>query len=166
MKVYVAILSLLLFISACSPKTDSDAYSEAKEKLTNGDYYGGLVDFQKLLKEYPETEFRANALVEIAKLYHGSVDTANTKEEGFRNAVKYYKIVYSEYPDSSFSYKSMFMAGFLCANELKDFEEAKSIYGDFIKRYPDSDLAKSAQIEIDNLGISADEILKKKVSEK
>ena len=56
------------------------------------------------------------------------------------------------------------MAGFISANELNNFDEATSIYKQFLKEYPDNELAASAQAELDNMGLSPEEILQKKLA--
>jgi hypothetical protein len=51
------------------------------------------------------------------------------------------------------------MAGFINANELKNFDEATSLYKQFLMEYPNNELASSAQAELDNMGLSPEEIL-------
>ncbi|GIV45488.1 MAG: hypothetical protein KatS3mg036_0306 [Ignavibacterium sp.] len=54
------------------------------------------------------------------------------------------------------------MAGFICAENLKDYKRAEYYYKKFLKAYPDHELASSVKVELDNLGKSPEEILKEK----
>ena len=44
---------------------------------------------------------------------------------------------------------------------MEDTVAAKEAYTRFIKLYPDSEMAESAKSEIENLGLTPDEILEK-----
>ena len=54
------------------------------------------------------------------------------------------------------------MAGFILANELKEFKEAGKMYNLYIQKYPNGELADDAKIELQNLGKSPEEILSHK----
>ena len=50
------------------------------------------------------------------------------------------------------------MVGYLYANELKDFDQARQAYSDFVDLYPDHEMAKDAQWEMENLGRDINDI--------
>ncbi len=150
----------------CSPTTDEDIYKEAQSKFDQGNYAETLQQYEKLIKEFPETNYRAKALFEIGKLYHGQVVKSLTEEQSLNKAIKFYSKVYKEYPDSSQAPNSLFMIGFLKANELEQLDSARFYYNLFIEKYPDNEMAVSAKAEIENLGIPAEEILKQKAVKK
>jgi len=54
------------------------------------------------------------------------------------------------------------MSAFILANELQKLDLAKESYNLFLQKYPSHELANSAREELNNLGIPAEEILKKK----
>jgi hypothetical protein len=56
------------------------------------------------------------------------------------------------------------MAGFIYANELQNYKEAEALYKQFLSEYPENELAPSAQAELDNLGLSPEEILQKNLA--
>ncbi len=157
----VSVLMLLLF--ACSSVNDQDLYESGMKKIDENNYIGAVADFQKLVNEFPGSEYEVKALYELAKLYHGHVIQTLTKEESLSKAVELYKEIFKRRPNSIEGEKSLFMAGFLEANELKRFDDARDTYNQFIEKYPESKLAASAKEEIKNLGIPPEEILKKKV---
>ena len=160
---------LLIFIIAgliigCGSKTDEDIYNEAKSKYDQGNYAETLQKYEELIKEFPDTKYRAEALFEIGKLYHGQVVKSLTSEQNYNKAIDYYSKVYTEFPDSSQAPNSLFMIGFLKANELQQLDSARYYYSLFIEKYPENEMAVSAKAEIENLGIPAEEILKKKTT--
>ena len=55
------------------------------------------------------------------------------------------------------------MAGFILANDLKDFENAKQTYNLYLEKFPNGQLADDARVELENLGKSPEEILKEKI---
>ncbi|MCW9065762.1 MAG: hypothetical protein OQJ78_05645, partial [Ignavibacteriaceae bacterium] len=68
------------------------------------------------------------------------------------------------YPSSEYAPSGLFMAGFISANELNNYEAATIIYQQFLKEYPNNELAASAQAELDNMGLSPEDILKKNMA--
>ncbi|MBL0060500.1 MAG: hypothetical protein IPP40_03175 [bacterium] len=50
------------------------------------------------------------------------------------------------------------MIGYLYANHLKDVEKAKAAYQSFIKSFPEDNLVKDAQWELDHLGQDVNQI--------
>jgi hypothetical protein len=56
------------------------------------------------------------------------------------------------------------MSGFVLANELNDYEQATETYNLFLDKFPNHDLATSAKEEVENMGLSPEEILKKNLA--
>lgn len=152
-----------IFVS-CSSVSDKDLFEAGKKKIEEKNYVEAINDFQKIVNDFPEGEYEVKAMYELAKLYHGHVIKTMTKEESLSKAVGFYKRVHEKSPDSVEGEKSLFMAGFLEANELNRINDAEKTYKLFLKNYPKSPLAASAEVEIKNLGIPPEEILKKNVS--
>ena len=74
-----------------------------------------------------------------------------SKEE-FTEAVKNFKSLIEYYPEGKHAAESTFMIGFIYANSIKNFDEAKIYYTTFIEKYPDHDLADDAKYELETLG--------------
>jgi TolA-binding protein len=149
----VAILifvSLGIFLSSCSSENEKDLMKQAQEELKNNDYSAAIVTLEKITNEFPETQEAGEAYIEMAKLYQGRAV-----------AVQYYTKAYEEYPELDEAPGALFMCGFLQANELKDLTAAESTYKLFLEKYPNHELAASAQSELDNLGLTPEEILQK-----
>lgn len=84
--------------------------------------------------------------------------TAAQEQSDFPTAIKAYEELVQKYPKSSYAPKCQFMIGYLYANHLKNVAMAKEAYQSFIKSYPDDQLVKDAQWELDHLGMDVNEI--------
>ena len=56
------------------------------------------------------------------------------------------------------------MAGFVQSNELHDYDGATETYNSFLKVFPDHELAASAKEELNNMGLTPEEILEKNLA--
>ncbi len=83
--------------------------------------------------------------------YYEKAKDAYTKNN-FNQAVQNFKDIVTYYPEGKRAPEALFMLGFINANDLKKYDEAKKYYTEFIKKYPKHELADDAQYEIQNLG--------------
>ena len=81
-------------------------------------------------------------------------------EGAFDDAIDYLDEILENFPDSDLAPHSLFLTGYLYANDLEDFTKASEYYERFLAKYPDHDMAASARWEIANLGKDPEEILK------
>lgn len=165
MKKIVVILTLFtIFAIGCSQKNDKDYFEAAQTELAAKEYSAALIDFQKIIDEFPESEHYQFALLQTGELNHGLVDKGISKEASYEKAIKAYTEYQKKYPDDPKAPQTLFMIGFIQANELGNIEAAKVAYTKFLKLYPESEMAVSAQSEIDNLGLSPEDILNKSMA--
>ena len=82
-------------------------------------------------------------------------------KESFNRAQEYFMQVFEKYPESDEAPKSLFLSGFIFANNLNNYDEATSRFKLFLNKYPSHSLAPAAQQELDNMGLSPEEILKR-----
>lgn len=163
-KKIVAFTVVLVFLAACSQNSDESLYQEAKSKIADGNYVGAINDYKKIVSDFPKSNYAASTKFELGKLYQGHVLPKIPREESMKEAIKYYTQVNTEYPDSVEAINSLFMIAFLEANEIGNLDKARETYEEFIKRYPDHELAVSARAELNNLGKTPEEILQEKFS--
>ena len=156
-----ATLILLLFLSACGTKSESELLESAQMNIKSEKYAEALNDFKMILEKYPDGENASTATLEIGKLYHGKVVKDISVTESLNKAVEYYETFFEKYPDNEDAPQALFMAGFILANELKKYDEASKAYNKFLEKYPNNELAFSAKSELDNLGKDPEEILQK-----
>jgi outer membrane protein assembly factor BamD (BamD/ComL family) len=77
-----------------------------------------------------------------------------------KDALKYYEELVDRFPNSNQHALALFMAGFLNANsDTKDLNKARKYYMDFKAKYPQHELTKSVDFELQNLGRDPGEML-------
>ena len=157
------IIIISLFLTYCSGNSDEDTFKQGQNLLSERKYDEAFVTFEELVKDYKESKFAPKALFECAKLYQGQVLKNLSARESLSRSVEVYKQIFEEYPQYEEAGNSLFMAGFILANDLKDFEKAKQTYNLYLEKYPNGQLADDARVELENLGKSPEEILKEKI---
>ncbi len=83
--------------------------------------------------------------------YYEKAKEAYSKEN-YSQAMDYFKKIIEYYPEGKRAAESLFMLGFINANDLKKYDEAKKYYQEFIDKYPDHELADDAEYEIKTMG--------------
>jgi len=157
-------LTLVLFVGCSSKKTDKELFEEAQTNIQQQKYPEAAMAFEELTNNYPESSLTPNALSQLASIYQNQQIKTLSEKESLEEAIQLFKKLHDEYPASEYAAPGLFMAGFIYANEVQNFEEAAKCYQQFLKEYPNDDLAASAQAELDNLGLSPEEILEKRMA--
>ncbi len=70
-----------------------------------------------------------------------------------------YDWVIDKYPSYEKVPTIYFLKGFILEDDLQNETAARNVYEEFLKKYPDNELAKDVQFLLDNLGKSNEEIL-------
>jgi TolA-binding protein len=164
MKRFLLYLIPVLILAGCSSKDDSDYKSEAEEQISKGNVTGAITAYESLVKEFPESKFAPAALFEIGSLYQNKSVKNIGGRESMEKAAEIFKSVFDKYPKSAEAPKSLFMSGFIEANELGKFNEATRIYNLFLAKFPKHDLSDDAQLELDMMGLTPEEIINRKNS--
>ena len=157
------LLGMGLFLISCGGKTDKDIFESAKQKVESENYSEALSDFEELVTNYPNSEYYQESLLQTGELYQGHVNKNISYEESLAKAINSYRIFNAKYVNDPKVPQTLFMIGFIQANDLGQFDSAKVTYSKFIELYPDNEMTESARSEIDNLGLTPDEILIKKM---
>jgi TolA-binding protein len=160
-KLILIVLSFFIVVS-CSKLTDQQYLDQAKNLLKENKVNEAVSSYKSIIEDYPDSKLAPKALVELANLYQNQLDKNLPPAESFDMAQKYFREVYDKYPNSEEASKALFMSAFILANELKRYDDATEAYKLFIEKFPRNPLAVSAQEELDNMGLSPEEILKKK----
>ena len=159
----IGFLLISILLTFCGSKTDEENYDSAVKLLTEQKYDEAVVIFEEIVEKNQNKEFVAKALFETAKVYQGQVIKNLSSKESLLKSVTVYKKIFNEYPNSKEAENSLFMAGFILANELNDLEAAKETYELYIQKFPEGSLADDAKIELENLGKTPEEILMNKI---
>jgi outer membrane protein assembly factor BamD (BamD/ComL family) len=65
-----------------------------------------------------------------------------------------------EYPMNEQTPISMFLKAFVYENQLNDTAKARSVYEEYINRFPESELIEDARVAIRNLGKSPEDLIR------
>ncbi|HKB84895.1 MAG TPA: tetratricopeptide repeat protein [Ignavibacteriaceae bacterium] len=160
------ILSVLftgaMLLDGCSSKSADDYMKAAKQNVMNKNMTEAVSNYQSVVNEFPESPQAPEALFQVATLYQNKMVTNLSDKESFKKAEETFREVYNKYPDDSKAPMALFLSGFILANDLKNFESATSTYNLFLEKYPKHELATSAREELQNMGLSPDQILQNK----
>lgn len=155
------LITLIAVFSACEPANEKDAakITASEDALFAADE--GYIDKDKALNlvdqyvayadNYPDDSLSAEYI------FKGAEFCLNLGE-GQRAVVLYDRVI-SEYPDFRKAPECLFLKAYVYENYLGDLEMAKTIYTEFLERYPNNEFADDAQISITNLGKTPEELI-------
>ncbi len=161
MKSTLFFILFTFILAGCSKKSDKDYMDSGEKSMQAKNFQSAVKSYESLIKEYPDSKLAPDALVKLATLYQNRVDSSLTEEQSFTKAAELFREVYDKYPNSDKAPVALFMSGFVLSNNLGRFDEATKTYKLFLEKYPNNQLAKSAQEELNNMGLSPEEVLKK-----
>ena len=160
---FLALLSLLL-VACSSEKSPDELMKEAATLTNNKKIPESVTAYETLLKDFPDDSLAPEATFRLATIYQNKLVKNISEKESLQKAVDLFKGIHEKYSGSDKAPMGLFMAGFILANELKDYKAATEVYNLFLEKYPDNELATSTREELDNMGLSPEEILQKKVA--
>lgn len=164
-KIAILIPIIALLLISCGSKKSSGELLKDGEQFTNDEKYPEAVEsYETLLNDYPDDESAPEALTKLATIYQNKLLKNIPETESLNKAVELFKRIYENYRDSKQAPMGLFMAGFVEANELKDYDAATETYNLFLKVYPDHELSNSAKEELNNMGLTPEEILQKNLA--
>ena len=156
-------LSFLLFSCTSSKQKNIDDVntnldqvnkSFADNRLDTAAARKSETSITQFIQKYPQDSLSSKYLFELGMLYQ--------KQRKFDKAISTFDRVYTDYPGSKEAHNAVFLEGFLYANVLNQLEKAKEKYQLYLNKYSDVDakMTNDVKLELDNLGKSADELLK------
>lgn len=160
---FCSIIFTAVLLTGCSKKSEEELFYAGQKNVQEGKYTEAVDAYETLVKDYPQSPRAPKVLFEIGKLYQGKAVKNISETESLKKAAEYYSRIFKEYPKSAEAATALFMAGFIQANYLRDFNSATASFKQFLSSYPNHEMVPSAQAELDNMGLSPDEILKKKL---
>lgn len=166
MKTIIITLSLfILLLAGCSDKkTAGELLTEGNKYTSEENSSEAVVTYETLIKEYPTDKLAPEAIVRLAAIYQNKLVKNISETESLNKSIGLFKSIYEKYPKSEQAATGIFMAGFVEANELHDYDAATKTYNSFIKLFPSHELITSAKEELDNMGLTPEEILQKNIA--
>lgn len=77
-----------------------------------------------------------------------------------QQAIQLFDRIMTNFPDYEKTPQCLFLKGYVYENDYKDLDKAKQIYEEFLEKYPDDEFADDAEISIQNLGKSPEDLIK------
>ncbi len=162
----IVILSVLftstILLTGCSSKSSGDYMKAAHENMMKKNISEAVTDYESVVKEFPQSSEAPDALFQIATIYQNKMVKDLSDNESYTKAANTFREVFDKYPNNEKAPMALFLSGFILANDLKNYEAATSTYNLFLEKFPKHELAASAREELDNMGLSPDQILQKK----
>ncbi len=159
------LILVLFFFSliACSESIENK-FNKANELLKQNRIEEALSEFN-VIAESGDKNFAPKALIQIATIYQNKMDKSISALESADKAQFYFRSVYEKYPEYPDAAKALFMSAFILANELNKYDEATKAYNLFLEKFPNHELASYAKQELEFIGLSPEEILRKKMAQ-
>jgi outer membrane protein assembly factor BamD (BamD/ComL family) len=136
-------------IAAGEAKIFGDTTSTIPDQNTGMEMIQAYTDFAN---EFPEDTASAEYL------FKGAEIAMNMKMSAM--AIDYYRRIIDSYPSYSKVAYCLFLQAFILENDLKQYEQAKQVYQDFVSKYPNHVLVKDAMASINNMGKPIEELIK------
>jgi TolA-binding protein len=163
MKNILFLVALTVLFIGCGKKKHADEYmKDAKLGIEQKKIPETIKAYETLLNEFPNDSLAPEALYQLGTLYQNKMVPNLKENESMEKAVNIFKSVFDKYPDSKQAQVSLFMAGFIQANDLRNYQDATGTYNLFLKKYPKGDMATAAKEEINNMGLTPEQIITKK----
>ncbi len=149
-------------MNGCSSKSADDYMKTAQENVKQKNISEAINNYESVVREFPDSPQAPDALFQIATLYQNKMVKNISDVESYKKAEETFRQVYNKYPEDKKAPMALFLSGFILANDLKNFQSATNTYNLFLEKFPNHELASSAKEELSNMGLSPDQILKKK----
>jgi len=164
MKSWIALVLFGLIFVACSPSRQKrqEEIKSIETRLFGESSLGfnkasadTLINlYTNFAEKYPEDSLTPGYLFKAANL-------AMTMQDG-PQALTLFNRILTKYPDDPKSSMSLFFVAFVQENLMQNLDKAKETYLLFLEKYPESDFADDAQMSLENLGKSLEQILKER----
>ncbi len=150
-----AVFILVMWAAGCSSLSEDELWKKIESAKANKNWDSTLQVSQRILKEYPDGRFGSWARFAAAESYRFK----NQPREALDN----YKIYVEKYPELPPAVLSLFFVGYMYSNNLQMNDSARYYFEEFLKKYPDHDLAPSVRLELETLGRSPQQVLEEKL---
>lgn len=156
------LVALTLVLGSCNAKREWDAKKVlqqeekllAEAKLGKVDTVGVnalLLAYEGYADKYPGDTTGANFLFKAADFYR-------YMRKPLRS-ISLYEKIYTNFPNYEKRPYALFLQGFMFENEVGNAQAAELKYKQFLKEYPNHEIAKDVQMSVDQLGKSPEQLM-------
>lgn len=169
MKQFLIIICTIIYFTSCNRQSTETASEnmpvhqkiDSLEMVLYNDPKGGInqkaaqdlmLTYEKYVDQHPDDSLSAEYLFRNAQV-------ALALKLGSRS-VKYLEQFYNHYPQHLKAPHALFMQAFVYETELNNLHQAKIKYQEFINKYPNHEFYLDAELSLENLGKSEEELVK------
>jgi len=163
MKVKILLLPILLIgMISCGPSRSKDAakirsiesrlFSPKATSLDKEAADSLLTLYSAFIKNYPGDSLTQKYTFKAGSLY---MNTGNGK-----SAIEMFDLYRATYPNDVKSAMCLFFTAYIYENLLRNLDKAQELYILFIEKYPHHDFADDAQMALNNLGKTPDQMVR------
>ncbi len=165
MKLWIKAIAALcisgILLTACQSKQEKDREkidrmesflkdtANAFDKTRAVEYRNALVDF---CTQYPQDSMVASFTFRAAEL------SMNLHES--QKAIDLFQRFLKAWPENPKAADALFLTAFIYENELKNYNQARNAYSEFVTKYPTHPFADDAEVLIRNLGKTPEELIR------
>lgn len=161
------IASTFLIISCTDSKKQTSDKEVTIEEITafEGELFGGemttpdLKKAKELVQMYISYANNNPTDEKSPDLLFKAADISMNLDSG-TNTIALFNRIIKEYPNYKNVATVMFLKGFVYEDQLQDYQNAAKCYMEFLEKYPESDFADDAQVSLNNLGKTPEELIK------
>jgi len=128
MKSLLVFLAIILIFGCSAKKSDKELFEEAQTNIKQQKFPEAVMALDELRNDYPESKLAPESISQLASIYQNKQIKNLSEKESLEKAIQLFIKLHDEYPASEYAPSGLFMAGFISANELKDFDEASKYY--------------------------------------
>ena len=153
---------IIVVLSGCSPSREKSVktitgletrlFSPAATGFDKVKADSLLSAYESFMKHFPEDSLTVKITFKAANLSMNMGD--GTK------AIELFDKFIEKYPDNPKAAVSLFFKAYIYENQIKNLDKAKEIYLQFIEKYPEGDFTNDAQIALQNLGKSPEQMVR------
>ncbi|MBM4165465.1 MAG: outer membrane protein assembly factor BamD [Ignavibacteria bacterium] len=149
--IFVVVFFSLTIVS-CSIN-DAEMFQQVQQMLSEKRYNEAVETLKEIVDKKPNGEYAEKSQYALISLYQTELQNPALAIQESR---KYIQL----FPESGKNASVYFMIGFIFNNELKQTDSARIAYEEFLLRFPNSEMAKSAEFELKNLGKDVNDIFR------
>jgi N-acetylmuramoyl-L-alanine amidase len=141
--------------SAAWANSHLDAADKARETFNNRPEKDRTRrDYQRLINSYrqiyyasPASPQASTAVVSVAQLL-AEMGGQFDDEKNLHAAIQQYEYLRREYPSSKYRATALFAVAQIYRDDLEDADRANEVFAEFVRRYPNNDLAGDARLAL------------------
>jgi TolA-binding protein len=162
-KLLIASLSILALVNAAckSPKeklvqeitnTEAMLFADSASNMNRATVEKVVDYYTTFANKFPDDSLAPEYLFKAGDVSSGTAS--------YTRSLGYFNEVYTKYPNHNKAAASLFLMGYINENSLNDTAAARKYYTEFLNKFPNNEMAQSAQFSLSNLGKSPEELVK------